>query len=103
MKKLTRNVEFEKGAVLKHPKTLKLEIELELAGCPEATSHYATFTYQDCTVTVTEPKGDKELGDISCGLGATVFLSDAHSRYRYVIDPRHLWTKFQEALKNQHP
>lgn len=101
MKKITHMTHLREGAQLKHPETLKIELELELSSCPEFDSHCATFCYQDFACTVTEGNTDKELGEIIAGIGGLLFVKDEKSHYRYVLDPRKLWAEFQKALTEQ--
>lgn len=101
MNNFTKSLKLREPA--KHPLTLQLNIEANLASCPEASSGVATFTYADCSceVTVGGGKDEKEIGRVCGGLGGTVWLSDNATHYRYVITPDVLWAAFQKALTEQ--
>jgi len=92
-----------KGEKFKHPRFLKIEVEACLWGAPETNEYKATFTYQDCTcsVSVGEGETEKELGEITCGIGAHVIMRDNESKYNYCIRPDDLWHAFQKALTEQ--
>lgn len=97
-KSLVRNCKLRAGATLKHPATLKVELELELCSCPEFDQHMVTFTFADATSKVSQ--GEKMLGEVSAGVGGVLFLRDKATEYNYLLDPRKVWAAFQQALAN---
>lgn len=102
MKPLNTCVKPRDGEKFKHPPVLKIEVELDIAHCPESNSSYATFCFQDTTSDVEED--GKDIGTVSAGLGAVVFLRDHRpdkEGYSYYLDPRKLWAAFQKAFAEQ--
>lgn len=87
------------GAKFKHPAKLTLTVECALWSCPETDVHKMTFTYADTTCTVSED--DKEVGEVTAGMGCHVLLRDGKTHYDYCIRADDLWCAFQKALKEQ--
>lgn len=67
---------------------------------PETSSGHMHFRFADTCTEVSE--GKRKLGAIECGIGATVDLCDEATGVTFCLEPRTLWSAFQEAIK-KHP
>lgn len=90
---------FPEGVTPKFPLKLSMTFEFDCWSCPEATTTLATFTYSDCTCTVND--GDKEAGEITCGIGGHFMLRDTKRHLTYVLKPDKAWYAFQSALEDK--
>lgn len=88
------------GKKLEHPLRIKIEVEAELWGAPELSTHRAVFLYADCVCDVTDDAG-KRIGGVGGGMGGTTPLYDDNKNLCYAIMPDDLWRAFQKALAEQ--